>query len=74
MKIKNLKAIRYKGKYFNKNSEINFEEDEEAKKYLKLGIFVKITNSKETEKIEAEKEITEIIDENPVTTSKKGKK
>ena len=75
MRVKTLKRIRYNGKTFEKGSELDFLEEDEAKEYINSGMFIKLENEKVVdEKIEEVTEelknetIEEILEENPVVS------
>lgn len=82
MRVKTLKRIRYNGKTFEKGSELDFLEEDEAREYINSGIFIKLENEKVVE--EKVEEITEestnetiekILEDNPVVSkvTKKGR-
>lgn len=75
MRVKTLKRIRYNGKTFEKGSELDFLEEDEAKEYINSGMFIKLENEKVVdEKIEEVTEelknetIEEILEDNPVVS------
>lgn len=75
MRVKTLKRIRYNGKTFEKGSELDFLEEDEAKEYINSGMFIKLENEKVVdEKIEEVAEelknetIEEILEDNPVVS------
>lgn len=82
MKVKTLKRIRYKGQIFEKESELEFLEEEEARKYINSGMFIELESTTAVE--EKAEEITEdfenetieeILEDNPVVSkgTKKGR-
>ncbi len=82
MKVKTLKRIRYKGQIFEKGSELEFLEEEEARKYINSGMFIGLESEKAVEEKveeiieETENEtIEEILEDNPVVSkgTKKGR-
>lgn len=75
MRVKTLKRIRYNGKTFEKDSELDFFEEDEAREYINSGMFIKLESEKvveeKNEEIIEESEsgtIEEILEENPVVS------
>lgn len=82
MRVKTLKRIRYNGKTFEKGSELDFLEEDEAREYINSGMFIKLESEKaveeKNEEIIEESEngtIEEILEDNPVVSkvTKKGR-
>lgn len=82
MRVKTLKRIRYNGKTFEKDEELDFLEEDEAREYINSGMFIKLESEKaveeKNEEIIEESEngtIEEILEDNPVVSkvTKKGR-
>ncbi len=47
MRVKTLKKIRYNGKTFEKGEELEFLNEDEAKEYVKSGVFIELESDDE---------------------------
>lgn len=73
MRVKTLKRIRYNGKTFEKDDELEFLEDDEAREYIESGIFIKsgskkVVEEKSEEVVQESGNITveEMLEESPI--------